>query len=249
MSEFVSCAGLRTDGRRPHEIRRIRTRMGVFSKVDGSVYLEQGNTKVCAIVYGPRERTSSRRSTEIDKISDDRARIHCVFSQAEFSTSDRKTYRSGDRKQMEYALALKQTFEGAIMTHLYPRTEIHVSVEVLHADGGILAASINAVTLALIDAGISVRDYVIASTAGLVEQDTFLTDLNTSEENSMCPILTIAIMPRNERISLTQMEAKIPLSTFESMLKTATAGCHEVATELRNVVEENTWRQLASKDI
>jgi exosome complex component RRP41 len=29
--------------------------MGLFSRADGSAYYEQGNTKVLASVYGPRE--------------------------------------------------------------------------------------------------------------------------------------------------------------------------------------------------
>ena len=57
----MSAAGLRTDGRRPKEIRRIRCRLGLFARVDGSAYFEQGNTKVIAVVYGPREVRSSRR--------------------------------------------------------------------------------------------------------------------------------------------------------------------------------------------
>jgi RNase PH len=46
--------GLRNDGRRGHELRKIRCRLGVFSQSDGSAYIEQGNTKVLAAVYGPR---------------------------------------------------------------------------------------------------------------------------------------------------------------------------------------------------
>lgn len=46
--------GLRNDGRRGHELRKVRCRLGVFSQSDGSAYIEQGNTKVLAAVYGPR---------------------------------------------------------------------------------------------------------------------------------------------------------------------------------------------------
>ena len=48
-------SGLRIDGRRPKEIRHLKTRFGLFTKVDGSAYIEMGNTKVIACVYGPRE--------------------------------------------------------------------------------------------------------------------------------------------------------------------------------------------------
>ena len=53
--ELLSDQGLRADGRRENELRRIRCRQGVFGQADGSAYLEQGNTKVLAAVYGPHE--------------------------------------------------------------------------------------------------------------------------------------------------------------------------------------------------
>ncbi|NXH62474.1 EXOS4 protein, partial [Rhabdornis inornatus] len=53
--ELVSDAGFRADGRRPDELRKVRARLGVLARADGSAYLEQGNTKVLAAVYGPHE--------------------------------------------------------------------------------------------------------------------------------------------------------------------------------------------------
>ncbi len=37
------------------EARQIRARLGVVATADGSAYMEQGNTKVLAMVYGPHE--------------------------------------------------------------------------------------------------------------------------------------------------------------------------------------------------
>lgn len=55
--ELLSDQGFRIDGRKPTELRRIQCRLGVFSQADGSAYIEQGNTKVLAAVYGPHEVT------------------------------------------------------------------------------------------------------------------------------------------------------------------------------------------------
>lgn len=49
------CKGLRVDGRRPHELRKLKCEVGVFDQADGSSFLEQGNTKVLASVYGPHD--------------------------------------------------------------------------------------------------------------------------------------------------------------------------------------------------
>lgn len=51
----LSDQGLRLDGRKPEELRKLSCRLGIFSQADGSAYLEQGNTKVLAAVYGPHE--------------------------------------------------------------------------------------------------------------------------------------------------------------------------------------------------
>ena len=52
---MLSDQGLRLDGRRPGELRKVSCKLGVFSQADGSAYIEQGNTKVLAAVYGPHE--------------------------------------------------------------------------------------------------------------------------------------------------------------------------------------------------
>lgn len=52
---LLSKIGLRLDGRRPNELRRIRCKLGVFTQPDGSAYIEQGLTKVLAAVYGPHQ--------------------------------------------------------------------------------------------------------------------------------------------------------------------------------------------------
>ncbi len=53
--EYLTPEGLRVDGRRPEELRKIKCKLRVLSKADGSAYFEQGNTKVVAAVYGPKE--------------------------------------------------------------------------------------------------------------------------------------------------------------------------------------------------
>lgn len=53
--ELLSDQGYRLDGRKATELRKVQARMGVFAQADGSAYIEQGNTKALAVVYGPHE--------------------------------------------------------------------------------------------------------------------------------------------------------------------------------------------------
>ena len=124
--EILSPEGLRLDGRRPHELRKIVCKTGVFTQADGSAYIEMGNTKALATVYGPHEVTNKAKALH------DRVFLNCQFSMATFSTGERKRRPKGDRKSTELSMAIKRTFEAAILTHMYPRSQIDIYVQVMY---------------------------------------------------------------------------------------------------------------------
>ena len=53
--DLVSSEGLRIDGRSPKNLRQLSCSLGLYEKPNGSAYIEMGNTKILAAVYGPRE--------------------------------------------------------------------------------------------------------------------------------------------------------------------------------------------------
>lgn len=55
----MNISGLRVDGRRPAEVRRIRAQLGIFPGADGSALYEQGNTQIIAAVHGPKEMSAT----------------------------------------------------------------------------------------------------------------------------------------------------------------------------------------------
>ncbi|KAI9919375.1 hypothetical protein PsorP6_017262 [Peronosclerospora sorghi] len=215
-----------------------------------------GNTKVVAVFYGPRKlRSAAARSAGSGVASvgtgpgnaasniQPHALVNCEFTLAAFATSERKPQRSDDRKNLEMSLAVKQIFEACIQTHLYPRSQIDIFVQVLHADGGELPASIKAITLALIDGGIALNDFVVASSAGYLQQ-TMLCDFNYAEEVARAPQLVTALNPRTQKLNLLQMECKLPLQLLENLMEVATDGCTQIYDLLQNSVRENKWKRL-----
>jgi exosome complex component RRP41 len=228
--EYVSPEGLRLDGRRPHEVRRMDCKLGMFSRVDGSAYLEQGNTKVIASVYGPRE--MKRRADAIH----DRADVKCEFSRATFSTSERKYQSKNNRQSKEIQVLLKQTFEQAILTELFPRSQIHIFVQVLQSDGGEVCAAINAATLALINAGIPMHGFLCACSSGYVDGIPIV-DMNYLEKAGAGPELVVAAYPDSDRVIVTQLDNKLPLDQFEKVLKLAMQGCTQMYKVLKDKVK------------
>lgn len=53
--DIIDLAGLRFDGRKSEELRKLRHRIGVIDYADGSAYIEQGLNKILAVIHGPRE--------------------------------------------------------------------------------------------------------------------------------------------------------------------------------------------------
>ncbi|CAO2835528.1 unnamed protein product [Amaranthus hypochondriacus] len=234
--EFISPEGLRLDGRRPLEMRQLRAEIGVVSKADGSAVFEMGNTKVIAAVYGPRE--VENKSQQIN----DQALVRCEYTMANFSTGDRVRKPKGDRRSTEISMVIRQTMESCIMTNLMPRSQIDIFVQVLQADGGTRSACINAATLALADAGIPMRDLVTSCSAGYLST-TPLLDLNYVEDSAGGPDITVGLLPKLDKVSLLQMDSKLPLDTFESVMQLAIEGCKAIANYVREVLLENTKQQ------
>lgn len=131
----------------------------------------------------------------------------------------------GDRRLTEWGNLLGDTFETAIIGSLYPRSQIEIYVEVLNADGSVLAAAINATTLALISAGISLYDYVVATSVSFLAK-TVLLDVNRMEEaGNGNPILTLATYGRQPgRALLVTGDARVGVDSFESMTEMAKVG-------------------------
>ncbi|KAH8353558.1 hypothetical protein KR084_011806 [Drosophila pseudotakahashii] len=239
--ELLSEQGLRLDGRRPHELRHIKCKLGVFEQPDGSAYMEQGNTKVLAAVYGPHQ--AKGKKTESNDVI-----INCQYSQATFSTAERKNRPRGDRKSLEFKMYLQQALSAAIKSELYPRSQIDIYVEVLQADGANYAVALNAATLALIDAGICLNEFIVACTASLSKSNIPLTDISHFEEVSGGPTLTVAALPTAEKIAFLEMSERFHIDHLETVIETAMAGCREIRDILEAAVKEHLLHMGSAAD-
>ncbi|KAL7267271.1 Exosome non-catalytic core component [Rhizina undulata] len=235
--ELLSPEGLRIDGRRWNELRRFSAQMSTQSTADGSSYVETGNTKVICTVTGPAE-PANRTRTLLDRAW---VGVEVVF--APFSGFERKKRGRGDKRVQEMQTALQRTFSQSPLTHLHPRSEISISLHILSQDGSVLATCINAATLALVDAGIPMTDYVAAVTAGCslkpegnAESEPLL-DLNSLEEADL-PVVTVATIGGGEKIALLQMENRVHLDRLEGMVAVAVDGCGKVGEMIDGVVRE-----------
>jgi exosome complex component RRP41 len=143
--DLISVEGFRQDGRKADELRHFRVSFNVVSDADGSCYLEHGNCKLLACVYGPYEGES--RSNQ------EQAVITCDFSMTSFCVSERRLRTFGELKSQKLQMAIQRVFQQAIHTESYPKSHIDINLKLIQADGNDYCPCVNAATLALINAG------------------------------------------------------------------------------------------------
>ncbi|KAI3647357.1 hypothetical protein MP228_007578 [Amoeboaphelidium protococcarum] len=238
--------GLRIDGRRGDELRICSLRMGVHQHCDGSALIEMGNTKLFSIVRGPQE--SSAKDTG------DRCRIVCDIKLAPFSSTamERKRQMKFDKRLEEIASTVSLCFSEVVHTQLFPRSDIVIEIQVVSADGGILSAAINATSMALIDAGIPMTDYICSTVAGIV-RDQPIVDLNNYEESASydVPRLTVAILPHKiergsgmPRVVLLTAESRIHINKFRQINQLAIEGAMKMRPLMDHIVKKRVLERF-----
>jgi len=211
--------GKRLDGRKLNELRPIKIEAGVLDRADGSCYLEWGNNRVLAAVYGPRECLPRHLS------SPHKAHLTYRYNMAPFSVDDRK--RPGpDRRSVEISKISKEALERIIVLEKFPNTMINIFVEVLQADAGTRCAALTAASVAVADAGLPMRDMVSSCAAGRIGGK-MAVDLGKKEDNFGEADVPIAIAAHTGEFVLLQMDGLLTKDEFKQALKLAVDGCNK----------------------
>ncbi|KAJ4397486.1 Exosome non-catalytic core component [Gnomoniopsis smithogilvyi] len=246
---------LRVDGRRWNELRRCHAQIRTQAAADGSSYLEMGNTKVMCVVTGPTDQQSARRAggggaQQQRSEQEKEAEVAVSIVIAGFSSVDRKRRGRNDKRISEIQSTISHALSSNLHTNLYPSSTITFSLHVLSQDGSLLACLLNACTLAAIDAGIPMTDYIAACTAGSTstyaandESADPLLDLNHQEEQEL-PSLTVATLGVSDKVVVLVCESRVQVGRLEGMLAVGVDGCKQVRTILDDVVREKGARMI-----
>lgn len=228
MGKLIDENGIRLDGRRWDELRPIKIEIGVIKNADGSAYIEFGKNKIIAAVYGPREAHPKHIALP------DKAIVRCRYHMAPFSTEERKSPQPS-RREIEISLVLRRAIESVIFLEEYPRSIIDVFVEVLQSDGGSRCASITAVSTALADSGISMKDLIVGCAVGKIDGQIVL-DLNDLEDMEGEGDMPVAYMPNLDKIVLLQFDGIFSEEEFKKAIDLAIQGNKKVYEILKKAL-------------
>ncbi len=193
--------GKRLDGRAFNQLRPFKIQASVLKNADGSAYLEWGNNKVLAAVFGPKE---VRPKHLMDPT---KAIIKCKYSMAPFSSMGEHGRSGPNRRAIEISKVTKEAFENVVLVNEFPGSAIEIFIEILQSDGGTRAAGITAAAVALASAGIRMKDLIYAVSVGKADNELLL-DLNMIEDNYSDSDMPMAISPRNKNLLLLQMDGE-----------------------------------------
>lgn len=217
--DYLAITGLRSDGRLPTEHRRVNVELGVHSSGDGSAIFELGLTKVWATCRGPRESSTTTG-------------VYVEVAAPGFASNDRRKMNKTDRRAKDLAQSLERAFANIVQTRTFPKSRVDLQVRILQNDGGLAWASFNACSLALMDAGVPMRDLCVACGVAYVDR-TILVDPSTSENLGLSNTLSggelwMAIAPRENKIVSTVFNGKVANATMESVLQAAQESCKQL---------------------
>ena len=215
---------LRTAGRSPLQLRPLSCQHGLLNKSDGSVEYRQDKTAVLASVQGPVE--SSRKEERIDVVV---VEVHITSAtNAKYSFAE---------------TAVRNCLEAVLVMGLHPRCTIHVDLHVMHADGSLLSALINAACLAMLDAGISMTSMVSAITLVIDKDERILLDPESREEAAAHAIATFAFDSVDNHILLAYSVGCVSVCTLEVAKKSALLACKTMHDFFRASLREKIKKE------
>ncbi len=223
--------GKRLDGRKFDEIRKIKIVASPLKNADGSAYIEWGNNRILAAVYGPREATPRHLADSSKAI------IKCKYSMAPFSSLSEHGRSGPNRRAIEISKVIKEVFENVVVLTDFPGSEIDIFIEVLQGDGGTRAAGLTAASVALASAGIHMRDLVYSVSAGRIG-DHIAVDFTMIEDNYSDCDMPIAVAPRNNEILLLQMDGEMTKEQLSEALRMAISAGKHVNDAQREALKE-----------
>ncbi len=239
MREQVLDTGMRADGRRCDEIRPITVEVGILPRTHGSGLFTRGSTQVLSVctlgTVGDAQKLDS-----VEPQTEKKYLHHYNFPS--YSVGEVKPNRGPGRREIGHgALA-----ERAIMSGLPPHEEfpytIRVVSEVLESNGSTSMASTCGSSLALMDAGVPMKQTIGGIAMGLIlEGDRFaiLSDIQGLED--FLGDMDFKVAGTRDGITALQMDIKVEGISLEIMrvaLEQARRGRIHIIDKMEEVLPE-----------
>ncbi|MGK0303221.1 MAG: polyribonucleotide nucleotidyltransferase [Planctomycetota bacterium] len=205
--------GVRADGRDSETIRPITIEVGVLPRVHGSVLFTRGETQALGVV--------TLGSTDDQQIIDGlmpepRKRFLLHYAFPPFSVGETKRMLAPGRREIGHGALAERGLESLLPDATdFPYT-IRINSEIMESNGSSSMATACAGTLAMMDAGVPIKQPVAGIAMGLVMEGkdyTVLSDILGSEDG--CGDMDFKVIGTGRGITALQMDIKCEGLTSE----------------------------------
>ncbi|MDI6745057.1 MAG: polyribonucleotide nucleotidyltransferase [Thermodesulfovibrionales bacterium] len=175
--------GIRSDGRKPDEIRHISSRVGLLPRAHGSALFVRGETQ--ALVVATLGTADDEQ--KIDSLEGESYKTFILhYNFPPFSVGEVKPLRSPGRREIGHGVLAERALKSVIPSkEAFPYT-IRIVSDILESNGSSSMATVCGGTLALMDAGVPIKAPVAGIAMGLVQEgdkNIVLTDILGLEDH------------------------------------------------------------------
>ena len=213
----------RPDGREFDEMRKMEAKIGIIKNADGSAMFRFGDTIAIAAVYGPKPLHPQHLQNPR------RGLLRCNYDMLSFSVPERKK-PGPSRRSQEISKVTEWALSNVIDLDQYPNTVVDVHVMILQANASTRCAGINAASLALASAGVSMKEMISAVSIGKID-DRIVVDLIKEEEDyedgEGATDIPMAFTKSGE-ISLLQLDGQIQPEKLKEAIKIGREACKKI---------------------
>ena len=239
MRRCILDEGLRMEGRKTDEVRPIWCEVSPLPMPHGSAYFQRGETMSLATVT---------LGTKLDEKLVDGAvtrayqRFLLHYNFPPFSTGEAKSQRGPGRREIGHGHLAWRALKGQIPEN-FPYT-VRVVSDILESNGSSSMASVCGGTLALMDAGVPIKNPVAGIAMGLIHnpgEDKFaiLSDILGDEDH--LGDMDFKTTGTKNGLTATQMDIKcdgLSFEVIERALMQAKAGREHIMAEMMKTISE-----------
>jgi len=207
----------RIDGRKMDEIRPIKAEVGVLMRTHGSALFTRGETQALVVTtLGTRE--DERKIEHVDEEFYKTFYLHYNFFP--FSVGETSNRLAPGRREIGHGVLAERSLVRVMPGHEdFPYT-VRVVSDILESNGSSSMATVCGGSLALMDAGVPIKDAVAGIAMGLAKSDNkflILSDILGDEDHA--GDMDFKVAGTYDGVTAVQMDIKIPAVTKEIMTR------------------------------
>jgi len=179
----ITMTGTRIDGRPLDQIRGLESEVNLLPRTHGSALFQRGETQALVVIT----LGTNADEQKVDGLQDEYAKKFMLdYNFPPFSVGECKPIRAPGRREIGHGMLAERSLKAVIPPpSKFPYT-IRLVSEILESNGSSSMASVCGGTLALMDAGVPIKQPVAGISIGLVmkgEDYVLLTDIQGDEDH------------------------------------------------------------------